>query len=73
MIKSQLTLQHNFPNLNELENYKKIEILIAQPGLKEIEYNLDISEELCIQHGFKKLKIGTAPERAIRCRIISKE
>ena len=65
---SQLALLHKLPDTEDLDNFRKIEVLIAPPGLKEIHYDVETSEETYVNRGFRKIKIGTAPERACQVR-----
>ena len=65
---SQLALLYTLPEITTLHEFKKIDVLIAPPGKKEIMFDSNLSEEYFLQRGFKKVKVGTAPERPCQVR-----
>ena len=60
---SQLAILFTLPNEDDIRGFKKIELLVAPPGKKDIRFDCNASEDAYIEQGFKKVKIGTAPER----------
>ena len=60
---SQMALLVELPTTETIERWEKINVLVAPPGMKEIEYNLAIRKEAYFQKGFSEVKIGVSPER----------
>ena len=51
------------PLQDDLDNWKKIYILIAPASMKEVKYDPSKSKQYYLSLGFKEVLIGTAPER----------
>jgi hypothetical protein len=60
---SQMALLLDLPSASALTNWEKIKILVAPPGLREVDYDPMHSKTHYIENGFKEVKIGVAPER----------
>jgi predicted GIY-YIG superfamily endonuclease len=60
---SQLGLLFDMPCQNDLDRFRKIAVLAAPPGIKDIEFEADVSKDYYLSKGFKEVKVGVAPER----------
>ena len=60
---SQLAILFDLPSEEDLENWRKIKILVAPLGLKEIEFREEDRKEVYLNKGFVERFIGVAPER----------
>jgi predicted GIY-YIG superfamily endonuclease len=60
---SQMALLIELPTTNALQHWEKIKVLIAPPGMKEIDFNVTYSREVYLERGFREVKVGIAPER----------
>ena len=60
---SQMALLYELPSRATLDQWEKIKILVAPPGLKEIVYNSRATKEYYIGVGFSEVNVGIAPER----------
>ena len=61
---SQLGLMLEAPSKDKVENFHKISILVAPPGVKSVAVCDDNAEELCLSNGWTKQLAGTCPERS---------
>ena len=59
---SQLGLLLDVPSQFDVDNFKKIPILVAPPGIKSVIYNRNTDENEYICNGWKKCLVGIAPE-----------
>ena len=59
---SQMALLFELPSQDILDNWKKFNILLAPPGIKEIIYDASKSKESYINDGFKEIKMGVTTE-----------
>ena len=53
----------DLPLRDNLDNWKKIKMLVAPPGIKYTKFNINSTKESDIEKGFKEVKVGPAPER----------
>ena len=60
---SQLGLIVDFPSQNDLDYCKAISILVAPPGMKVLEYDIEKPHEEYISEGWSPQYVGIAPER----------
>ena len=60
---SQLALLYDLPSQDVLDGFRKLFVLAAPPGIKDIEFDTDASKEFYLEKGFKEVKVGVAPER----------
>lgn len=60
---SQMALLLDVPTEEELKNFKKIKVLAAPPGLKEILYNKEKSKDEYILEGYVEVKVGVPVTR----------
>jgi hypothetical protein len=60
---SQQILLYDLPSQDDLDNLRKIKVLVVPPGTKEIVFNPIESKECYLDQGFKEIKIGCATER----------
>lgn len=60
---SQMVLLYDLPSQNDLDTWKKIKVLAAPPGIKDIEFNEDDTKQSFIDKGFIEVKVGVAPDR----------
>ena len=63
---SQLAILFDLPSVEDVNLYKKIKVFCAPPGIKDFAIDIDsMTRESLIQHGFKEVSIGIAPERTL--------
>ena len=60
---SQLAILFDLPSQDDLNNWRKIKVLVAPPGLKDFVFDHDASKESYLEQGFTDVKIGVAPQR----------
>ena len=60
---TQLVILYDLPNNDQLSNWKKIKVLKAPVGQKEISFDLNLSKEDFFFQGFEEIEIGVAPQR----------
>ena len=60
---SQMALLYDLPDQTDLNGWKKIKVLAAPPGIKDIEFDEEASKDLYLERGFKEVRVGVAPER----------
>ena len=60
---SQICILIDLPDQDDLDNFRKVEVLIAPPGIQDVEYNPDKGKDEYIAEGWRVQKVGTAPER----------
>lgn len=53
----------HLPSEEDVQNWRKISVLAAPPGVKDIEFDTSRSIDDYIADGWKVTKVGTAPER----------
>ena len=63
---SQLCLLLKIPTRRDLSIFKKIEVLVAPPGLKWTTYDSEKQEEEYIAEGWRKQLVGTSTDRTHR-------
>lgn len=61
-LQSQMCFIYDIPEQRQLDNWEKIKVLVAPPGMKEIEYDASKSKQFYLDIGFKEVKIGVANE-----------
>lgn len=61
---SQMALLYELPSTEAIEKWEKIKVLVAPPGMKEIEYEPHYSKEDYVAIGFEEVKIGISPEHS---------
>ena len=59
---SQMALLFELPDQEKLDNWQKIKMLVAPPGLKEVIYNANKTKNDYLNDGFKEIKMGVAKE-----------
>lgn len=59
---SQACILHELPLEDDVQNWRKIPVLAAPPGVKDIEYDESKSIDDYVAQGWKVMKVGTAPE-----------
>ena len=59
----QLALLFDLPSQDVLDGFKKLFVLAALPGIKDIEFDADATKEVYLEKEFKEVKVGVAPER----------
>ena len=62
---SQIAVLFELPTMEVLERWKKVKVLVAPPGLKEIYFDETLQKDHFIDKGFKEVKIGIAPEHNV--------
>ena len=60
---SQMAVLYDLPSQENLERFRKINVLIAPPGIHDIEFDPNLSKEEYINLGYVEVKVGKAPER----------
>ena len=60
---SQQCFLYDVPEQNDLNDWKKIDVLMAPPGLKEIIFDETKTKAQYISEGFYEVSLGTAPQR----------
>ncbi len=60
---AQLALLLELPSVSDVENFRKIKILVAPPGIKVVEYDPNIHRSEYIRDGWVEQYVGTSPER----------
>ena len=61
--KSQMALLYDLPLQDDLDNWRKIKLLVFPSGLWEFEFDTYASKETYLQQDFVKANIGVAPEQ----------
>lgn len=63
---SQMAILYDMPSTEDVHIFKKIKILCAPPGIKDICINVDITtKEELLENCFKEVAIGVAPDRTL--------
>ena len=62
---SQLGLLFDLPQQEDLDRFHKVNILVAPPGIKDIDFDTNSSKEFYVNLGFREVKVGIAPERTV--------
>ena len=63
---SQMAILYDVPPEDDVRDFKKIKILCAPPGIKNVSIDVDnTSKEELIEDGFKEVTIGVAPDRTL--------
>lgn len=60
----QIAILFDMPTEEQLQNWKKIKVLVAPPGKKDFEFNETDTKEDLLSRGFVETEIGCAPARA---------
>ena len=60
---SQLGLFLDLPSQGDIDNFSKISIMVAPPGIKVVELDDTKTREEYISEGWVKKYVGTSPER----------
>ena len=60
---SQKALLFEMPSQDDLNQWKKIKVLLAPPGCKEVLYDPNASKEQYLDEGYIERTIGCAPDR----------
>ena len=60
---AQLCMLLDLPEQSDLDNFRKISVLIAPPAVQDIEYSNEKTKQQYLNEGWKEEKIGTAPEK----------
>ena len=55
---AQMALMYDLPLQTEIDNWQPIKLLLAPPGMKSIEYDVDKSKQQYINEGFKEISMG---------------
>ena len=53
-----MALMYDLPLQSDINNWRPIQLLLAPPGMKSIEYNVDKSKQEYINEGFVKILMG---------------
>ena len=53
----------NLPNQETIDNFRKIPIHVAPPGIKDMEYDATKSINECVEEGWVRQLVRTSPER----------
>lgn len=61
---SQAAILFDLPNQENLNNWKKVKVLAAPPGVKDISFDPTASKEYYLAQGYKEVSVSTAPERS---------
>lgn len=59
----QIAILLDLPTDDQLNNWKKINVLVAPPGIKDFVFSEYHTKEDFLANGFKEKQIGIAPER----------
>ena len=59
---SQICMLFDLPRQDDLLHFRKIEVLVAPPGVQDVEYNAEKSKEEYIAKKWKVEMMGKAPE-----------
>lgn len=59
----QVAILHDLPTIEQLNNWRKIKVLVAPPGHKDFDFDENTTKEEFLQKGFKEIEIGTSPVR----------
>lgn len=62
---SQVGLLLELPDVNHLQNWKPIPIMLAPAGINKLPDG-EISKQRLINNGWKEVKVGVAPEKEVR-------
>ena len=62
---SQLGLLFDLPQQEDLDRFHKVNILVAPPGIKDIDFDTNSSKEFYVNLGFREVKVGIAPDRTV--------
>ena len=60
---SQIGLLMNLPDQETVNNFRKIPIYVAPPGIKDMEYDPTKTIEQYVEEGWERQLVGTSPER----------
>ena len=63
---SQLCLLIKLPSREDVHTFKPFEVLLAPGGIQDVQYDETTLLQTYIEQGWKKVRIGTAPERTRR-------
>ena len=63
---SQICMLLELPSQADLDQFHKIEVIIAPPGIQDVIYDCNKSKSDYINEGWKLEKIGVAPSRIIK-------
>ena len=56
-------LLFDLPSQDDLDNWRKIKVLVAPLGIKDIEYDITTLKIWYLDRGFVEVNIGIAPQR----------
>ena len=60
---SDTALLFDIPSQTDLNDWKKIKVLLAPPGLSSFEFQQDTTKEFYLQQDFKEVFVRVAPQR----------
>ena len=60
---SQLGLLLDLPTKTDIQNFKKVKLMVAPPGVKVLEYDRQKRRHEYISEGWREQYVDTAPER----------
>ena len=55
---AQMALMYDLPLQMDIDNWQPIKLLLAPPGMKSIEYDVDKSKQQFINEGFQEISMG---------------
>ena len=60
---SQLGLLLDLPSRSDIDNFRKISIMVAPPGIKMVEFDENKTREDYLEEGWVKNNVGVGPQR----------
>lgn len=60
---TQTALLFDLPSQDDLDNWRKIKVLKAPLGIKDIEFDINKTKEMYLNEKYEEIKIGIAPQR----------
>jgi hypothetical protein len=60
---AQMAILFELPSQQSIDEWRKIKVLAAPPGIKDIDFDEDADKESYIRKGFQEVLVGLCPER----------
>ena len=60
---TQTALLFDLPSQDDLDNWRKIKVLKAPLGIKDIEFDMNKTKEMYLNEKYEEIRIGLAPQR----------
>ena len=62
---AQIAVLYDLPRQDDLNNWKKVKVLLAPPGWKDVDFDMTRAKSAFIEDKFREISIGVAPDRII--------